>query len=166
MSTAPPLADLSRSDLRARIEDLYAEYVYTLDDGNIEDWPNFFTEDCLYKVVSRENHDRGLPLATMLCESKGYLLDRVRAVVETSSFAPRQLRHVVSSMRLTEVTSGTASVEANFAVFQTMADQETSVFMTGRYLDEIVLKEGQLLFAEKRCIYDTNLVPNSLIYPL
>jgi anthranilate 1,2-dioxygenase small subunit len=160
------LTSLTRADLRALLEDLFADYAFCLDDGNIAHWPDFFTDDCLYKIVSRENHERGLPLATMLCESKGYLLDRVRGVQETSMFAPRQLRHLISGIRIGDISDDAVELEANFVVFQTMADQETSVFMAGRYQDRLVLSGSALLFAEKTCIYDTNLVPNSLIYPL
>jgi salicylate 5-hydroxylase small subunit len=58
------------------------------------------------------------------------------------------------------------TVETNYAVFETFIDDLTRVFNVGRYLDRIVREEGQLKFAEKHCVYDSVLVPNSLIYPL
>ena len=33
-------------------------------------------------------------------------------------------------------------------------------------LDRIVRQEGRLLFAEKLCVYDSVVIPNSLIYPV
>jgi anthranilate 1,2-dioxygenase small subunit len=51
--------------LRLEIEELYTEYAHVLDDGELEQWPDFFTEDCLYQIVSRENRERALPLALM-----------------------------------------------------------------------------------------------------
>ena len=45
-------------------------------------------------------------------------------------------------------------------------DDLTRVFNVGRYLDRLVRDQGQLKFAEKHCVYDSVLVPNSLIYPL
>ena len=42
--------------------DLYARYVKCLDDATYASWPAFFTEQCLYRIQARENHDRGLPL--------------------------------------------------------------------------------------------------------
>jgi 3-phenylpropionate/cinnamic acid dioxygenase small subunit len=56
-------------ELRAEIQDLYDAYAEALDDGELERWPALFTEKCLYEVVPRENFDRGLPLAVILCES-------------------------------------------------------------------------------------------------
>src|SRR6185436_15212245 len=44
---------------------LYAEYAYAVDSGDWDLWPEFFVEDCRYRLVPRENHERGLPLATL-----------------------------------------------------------------------------------------------------
>jgi salicylate 5-hydroxylase small subunit len=46
---------------RFRINDLYAAYTKCLDSGRFTDWPDFFTDHCTYRMVSRENFDRGLP---------------------------------------------------------------------------------------------------------
>jgi hypothetical protein len=40
------------------------------------------------------------------------------------------------------------------------------VFNTGQYRDKLVVEDGRLKFREKLCIFDSLLVPNSLIYPL
>ena len=86
--------------LRLEIEDLYADYAACLDEGELERWPDFFVESGVYRVVSRENYDQDLPLATMLCEGRGMLRDRVHSIRETSMFAPRYLRHLVSAVRV------------------------------------------------------------------
>ena len=159
-------AGLTPSQIRLLVDELHADYAACLDAGDIDHWPDFFTEDCTYKVIARENHDRGLPLATILCESRGYLLDRVHAVKETSYYAPRSLRHLISGLRITARDDNSIEAEANYAVFRTLTDEETSVFNVGRYLDRIVAENGALKFAEKICVYDSVLIPNSLIYPI
>ena len=50
---------------------LYTDYAAALDAREVERWPDFFTEGCVYKLQSRENHDRGWPLATLAFESRG-----------------------------------------------------------------------------------------------
>jgi salicylate 5-hydroxylase small subunit len=40
------------------------------------------------------------------------------------------------------------------------------VFNAGRYLDRIVPVPDGLRFADKICIFDSELIPNSIIYPL
>src|SRR5215831_101876 len=86
--------------LRARLADLYCAYTDALDDGELERWPDFFTEECIYKVIPRINFERGLPLAAIYCESRAMLVDRVVALRETTLFAPRSVRHLTSAIRL------------------------------------------------------------------
>src|SRR5438552_1579988 len=106
--------------LRQEVEELYLDYAEAIDEGRIDEWPEFFVDDCLYKVVSRENFDRGLPLATMMCESKGMLKDRVHAIRQTLMYAPRYLRHYVSNIRIRAREPGQIGVGANYLVVQTL----------------------------------------------
>jgi len=152
--------------VRSEIEELLAEYAAVLDAMDLERWPEFFTEQCFYEIIPRENYDRGLPLAIMRCESKGMLRDRVVAIRDTMMYEPRYMRHILSAIRVTGESPAGIMVEANYAVFETPIDELTRVFNVGRYLDRIVREAGQLKFAEKHCVYDSVLVPNSLIYPL
>lgn len=153
-------------ELRLEIEDLYTAYAATLDNDDLDAWPDLFTEDCLYQVIPRDNFDRDLPLALIRCESRAMLRDRVTAVRETTMFEPRYVRHLISNIRVSPETDGVIEVQANYAVFETMTDAYTRVFNVGRYLDKLVREDGRLLFSEKRCVYDSVLVPNSIIYPI
>jgi len=154
------------SDLRDEIEDLYADYAACLDDGELERWPEFFTDDCLYQIVPRENYDRGLPLALLLCESKGMLQDRVAALRRASVYAPRSLRHIVSNTRVAQADGAVIRVRANYVVFQTLLDDVTRVFNAGRYLDALVREAGRLKFRERVCVSDTVVIPGSLVFPI
>jgi len=58
------------------IQQLYADYASAVDSGKWNLWPEFFTEQCIYKLQPRENHERGFPLATLTLTSKGMLKDR------------------------------------------------------------------------------------------
>ena len=152
--------------LRLEVEDLYAEYCAALDEGRYEDWAALFTEDCLYRIVPRDNHDRGLPLAIMHCESRAMLEDRVTAIRETSFYAPRMLRHIISGIRVELAQDGAIGGKANYLVLQTLAEQPTTLFNAGRYLDIIVRDGGRLRFQQRLCIFDSIVVPNSLIVPI
>lgn len=153
-------------ELRLAVEDLHAEYCAALDEGRYEDWAELFTEDCLYRIVPRDNHDRGLPLAIMHCESKGMLRDRIVAIRETSYYAPRALRHIVSGIRVAAEADGVLRGQANYLVLQTLPEQPTTLFNAGRYADVIVREAGLLRFKERLCIFDSIVVPNSLIVPV
>jgi 3-phenylpropionate/cinnamic acid dioxygenase small subunit len=152
--------------LRIEIDELYADYAHVLDDGDLERWPEFFLEDCLYEIVSRENHERGLPLALMRCESKAMLRDRLVTIRETQMFAPRSLRHLVSGFRIGNPSEERIQVVANYAVLQTLVDDDTRILSAGRYIDLLVRDGDMLKFRSRTCVYDTVLVPNSIIYPL
>jgi 3-phenylpropionate/cinnamic acid dioxygenase small subunit len=153
-------------ELRLAVEDLHSEYCAALDERRYEDWAALFTEDCLYRIVPRDNHERGLPLALMHCESRGMLLDRIVALRETSYYAPRTLRHMVSGIRVAAEADGVLRGQANYLVLQTLPEQPTTLFNAGRYLDVVVREAAGLRFRERLCVFDSILVPNSLIVPL
>ena len=153
-------------ELRLEIEDLYTAYAASLDDGDLDAWPEFFTEECLYQVIPRDNFDQSLPLALIRFESRAMLRDRVTAVRETTMFEPRYIRHLISNIRVSPKPDGVIDTQANYAVFETMTDSFTRVFNVGRYMDKLLRKDGRLLISEKRCVYDSVLVPNSIIYPI
>jgi 3-phenylpropionate/cinnamic acid dioxygenase small subunit len=157
---------MDRLHLRLEIDELNAAYAACLDDGPLEQWPEFFIDDCRYEVIPRENYERGLPLALMRCESKGMLADRVAALRRSSVYGPRALRHLIGGVRITAVTSDVVRAQANYAVLQTLPDEETTLFNAGRYLDCLVREQGTLKFRERLCVFDSVLVPGSLVYPL
>ncbi|MDE1949194.1 MAG: aromatic-ring-hydroxylating dioxygenase subunit beta [Burkholderiales bacterium] len=148
------------------LSQLYADYASAVDSGNWDLWPEFFTDDCVYRLQPRENHERGFPLATLSFTSKGMLKDRVYGIRETLFHDPYYQRHVVGSPLLRSVEDGRLQVEANYAVFRTKLSDASTVFNVGRYLDVVVRTPEGLKFASRECIYDSEMIPNSIIYPI
>ncbi len=56
--------------------------------------------------------------------------------------------------------------ESNYAVFRTKLSELTTVFNVGRYLDTVVRTDAGWRFAARLCIYDSEMIPNSIIYPI
>ncbi len=152
--------------LRLEIDDLQARYSACVDSGKLEDWPDFFIDDCIYRLIPRENYDRGLPLATLSFESKGMLRDRVYAATQTLFHQPYYQRHIVGGLRILGEEGGAVRCEANYLVIRTKLSELSEVFNTGRYLDKIVRVDGELKFAERLCIFDSELIANSIIDPI
>src|SRR4051812_16125236 len=153
--------------LEAEINRLNADYASALDEGRFDDWPEFFLDDAIYKVQARENHDRELPLALIALESKGMMKDRVYGVTQTIYHAPYYMRHVVGPARVLGAEQGRVRAQSNYAVFRTRPGDASEVYDVGRYIDEIVrTKNGSLKFASRLCVYDSEMVLNSLIYPI
>ncbi len=157
--------ELSFQDWLA-LNQLYADYAAAVDSGQWNLWPEFFTDDCVYRLQPRENFERGFPLATLAFTSKGMLKDRVYGITETIFHDPYYQRHVVGTPVIRQVADGRIESEANYAVFRTKLSQESSVFNVGRYIDVVVRTPQGLKFASRQCIYDSEMIPNSIIYPI
>lgn len=145
---------------------LYASYAKTLDEGDWDSWPEYFVEACSYKLQPRENYDQGLPLATLSFESVGMLRDRVYGIRETLFHDPYYQRHIIGVPVIHEVTGEHIMTEANYVVMRTKRDQLSEVFNVGRYIDTIVRTENGLRFKSKLCVFDSEMIPNSIIYPI
>ena len=152
--------------LRLEVEDLYARYIACLDQRRYDEWPEFFTEECVYKLQPRENFDRGLPLCTLAFESKGMLKDRVYGITQTLFHQPYYQRHLVSGLAIAAVEDGAIAAEANYLVIRTRKNEPSEVFNCGRYFDRVVREAGALKFREKLAVFDSELIPNSIIYPI
>jgi len=153
--------------LQFEIEDLYSRYGALLDDGPLREWPDLFAEQCLYLLIPRDNYDRGLPLAIIRCESRAMLTDRIRAAQETIMHEPRYLRHQITNLRVTNVAGAHIEAIAHFSVMEVLPDELPRILAVGRYIDVIQRRsDGALEFSEKRCVYDSVLVPNTIVYPL
>ncbi len=148
------------------LSQLYADYASAVDSGNWDIWPEFFTDDCIYRLQPRENHERGFPLATLSFSSKSMLKDRVYGIKETLFHDPYYQHHIVGMPVLREATEGRWRYEANYAVFHTKLSDATTVFYLGRSLDLVVRTPAGLKFAPRECIYDSEMIPNSIIYTI
>lgn len=145
---------------------LYAQYAAAVDSNDWDKWIDLFVEDCDYRVQPRENHERGLPLATLALLSRGMLRDRAYGIKETLFHDPYYQRHVTSAPLVEKVADGVIVSQANYAVFRTKLSQETTVFNVGRYLDRVRITADGLRFEQRHCIYDSEMIQNSLIYPI
>ena len=145
---------------------LYTDYAAALDARELERWPGFFTEDCIYKLQSRENHERGWPLATLAFESRGMLQDRVYAAKDTLFHDPYHQRHIVGLPRLLARTAKGWRCEASLLVMRTRRDCLPEVLFVGRTLDHVVQTPEGLRLAERLCIFDNDLLPNSIVDPI
>jgi len=150
-----------------RLHRLYSDYARVLDDGPLGGWPDLFTEESLYLVIPRDNFDKGLPMAIMRCESRGMLQDRVHAVENTIMHEPRYLRHFITNITATLGDGNAINAVANYQVIEVVEGDLPKILSVGRYIDLISAPaEGQMRFVEKRVIYDSVLVPNTIVYPL
>lgn len=152
--------------LLAQIDQFNSAYGHAIDDDELERWPEFFADDCLYQVIARENVDDGLPGAVIYCDSRGMLVDRIVALRQANIFPEHYSRHVIGGAMIVAADEHEVRAQASYVVFQTRSDGETKLYNAGKYVDRFVRTEGGLLLASRSCIYDTHRIATLLVTPI
>jgi 3-phenylpropionate/cinnamic acid dioxygenase small subunit len=158
--------DPSAVSLQPQVAQLNAEYARAIDDDRLEDWPEFFAEECLYTITSADNHQQGLPAGLMYADSKGMLRDRVAALREANIYERQTYRHVIGQSAVLGKSASGVSTETPFLVVRIMRDGRMDLFATGRYLDAVVEEAGRLRFRERLVVCDSSRVDTLLAIPL
>jgi len=147
------------------IENLHSRYAHALDDDRLEEWPNFFTENGVYRIATAENEERGLPIPVLYAEGRPMLRDRVASLRNANIYEPQRYRHMVSSVLMEKLDEKKIKSVANFLVVRIMQDGGALLFASGRYLDRIVLAP-QPLYEERVVICDSRRFDTLLAIPL
>jgi anthranilate 1,2-dioxygenase small subunit len=151
---------------RFEIEDLYTDYAACLDSDALEHWPDFFTEDCAYRITSAENYEAGLPLGLIYATSRKMLVDRVSALRDANIYEPQRYRHLISGIRIEQESADGIGVSADFLVVRTMQDGGMTMFAVGRYLDRLRRGDAGWRFARKIVVLDSRQIDTLLAIPL
>jgi anthranilate 1,2-dioxygenase small subunit len=151
---------------RLELEQLYTDYAHCLDADELERWPDFFTDDCFYRITSAENYEAGMPLGLIHATSRNMLKDRVSALREANIYEPQRYRHLVSSMKIGEELGETLDLVANFIVVRTMQEGDMTLFAAGRYVDQVKHANGTWKFARKTVVLDSRQIDTLLAIPL
>ena len=151
---------------RLQLEALYTDYVHCLDADELERWPDFFTDDCFYRITSAENYEAGMPLGLIHATSRNMLTDRVSALRQANIYEPQRYRHLVSSIRIVEDREEVLVVVANLLVVRTMQEGDMTIFAAGRYIDQVRRQEGVWKFARKTVVLDSRQIDTLLAIPI
>jgi anthranilate 1,2-dioxygenase small subunit len=145
---------------------LQEHYVSVIDADSLEEWPDLFTEDCVYEIVPKENADLGLPIGIMHCFGRPMLRDRIVSLRNANVFEKHSYRHLTSGLEFKPVGPDTVDMQSNYVVIQTLTDGESRVYQAGRYFDRVVRTAKGWLYQSKRAIYDTSRVQTLLVTPV
>jgi anthranilate 1,2-dioxygenase small subunit len=151
---------------RLELDALYADYAHCLDNDALEDWPEFFTDDCRYRIISAENFEAGLPIGLVYASSKAMLADRVLALRKANIYEPQRYRHLISAIKIGAEEASGLSVVANLMVVRIMQDGAMSLFVAGRYVDRLVRGDNSWKFARKDVVLDSRQIDTLLAIPL
>ena len=153
-------------ELQFRVQDLQARYADCLDEGRFEEWPDFFTPDCIYKIISWENFDQRLPLGVIDCDSQAMLRDRISALRDANIYEEHRYRHILSATLIDGEDADGIRARTPYHVTRIMRDGATMTFSTGCYRDRIVRAGDALRFAEKLVVFDGRGIDTLLVIPL
>jgi anthranilate 1,2-dioxygenase small subunit len=142
-----------------------------IDDDRLEDWPDFFTEDAVYRIMPRENLEANRPIAIIYCRGIGMLRDRVLAIRKASVFGPQCCRHVLSTTTLEDIHGGAIRASTPFLVVRTKLDSiergTSEMFAAGEYRDVLEFQsDDSLKLRERIVVLDTSLIATQLVMPL
>jgi 3-phenylpropionate/cinnamic acid dioxygenase small subunit len=149
-----------------RIAELNAAYAATIDADRLESWPDFFVDNCLYKITSAENHRRGYSAGIVYADSRAMLRDRVTALRTANIYERQSYRHIVGLPVLGTIGADGIAAETPFLVVRIMRDGRTDLFATGVYIDRLRDEESSLRFAERIVVCDSSHFDTLLAIPL
>jgi 3-phenylpropionate/cinnamic acid dioxygenase small subunit len=149
-----------------RLAALNASYAAVIDADRLEEWPNFFVEQCLYKITTADNFRRGYAAGMVYADSRAMLIDRVSALRQANIYERQMYRHIVGLPVIGPHEAGVMVAETPFLVVRTMRDGRMDLFAAGRYLDRVRDEAGGLRFAERIVVCDSQRFDTLLAIPL
>ena len=152
--------------VRLEVQEILDAYISAIDEDRLEDWPAFFTEECLYEIIPKENEDARLPVGVMRCENRRMIRDRVISLRNANIFSPATYRHFLSGLTIKKAETDSVEFSCNYVVIRSNQAGQSFVYQTGRYHDRIVREEQAWRFAQKRAVFDTSRVQTLLAIPV
>ena len=141
-------------------------YARCIDNGDLEAWPDFFDENCTYKITTADNHTQGLQAGVIFANSKGMLRDRVASLREANIYERHAYRHFLGQPWILSEEDDEVRSETSFFVARIMRDGATDVYATGRYIDVYRLNDGVPKLRERIVVCDSSRFDTLLALPL
>lgn len=143
-----------------------ADYARCIDDNRLEEWPDFFEENCLYRITSATSHREGYEASVVFANSRGMLTDRISALREANIYERQAYRHLLGMPSLLGETPKGVRTETSFMVARIMQDGTTDLYATGRYLDVWNTRGDTPKLIERIVVCDSSRFDTLLALPL
>ena len=152
------------AELVLLVASLNSRYAAVIDADRLEEWPDFFVEQCLYKITSADNLRDGHPAGIVYADSRAMLADRVLALRKANIYERQRYRHITAMPVILDETGGEIRTETPFVVIRTMRDGRMDLFATGVYQDRI--DREKLRFRERVVVCDSSRFDTLVAIPL
>jgi anthranilate 1,2-dioxygenase small subunit len=153
-------------DVISLINHAQGAYVRCIDNGALEAWPDFFEENCIYKITTADNYAQGLEAGVIFANSRGMLIDRVASLREANVYERHVYRHFLGRPWILSQDAAEVRSETSFFVARIMRDGTTDIYATGRYMDVYRLNGGTPKLRERIVVCDSSRFDTLLALPL
>lgn len=143
-----------------------ARYARAIDDGDSTTWPDFFVDDCFYKVTTADNHAQNLEAGLMWLDSKAMLRDRIVSLLEANVYERHSYRHILGQAIVSEIEGDEVESETSFMVARITREGPTDLFATGRYLDRYRVSDTEAKLVRRVVVLDSGHIDTLLGFPL
>jgi anthranilate 1,2-dioxygenase small subunit len=150
-------------DLLTRAQTAYARCI---DSGDLEAWPDFFEDKCLYKITTADNHRQGLEAGLVFANSRAMLVDRITSLREANVYEQHSYRHILGQPWILSEDAEAVRSETSFLVVRIMRDGTTDVYASGVYLDRYALAGPSPKLTERIVVCDSSRFDTLLALPL
>jgi anthranilate 1,2-dioxygenase small subunit len=154
------------NDIAGLINHAQNAYARCIDSGNLEAWPDFFEEDCVYRITTADNHVQGLEAGLIFANSRGMLIDRVASLREANIYERHVYRHFLGQPWIVSQNANEVRSETSFFVARIMRDGTTDVYATGQYIDTYALTGAEPKLRERIVVCDSSRFDTLLALPL
>ena len=155
-----------RHRLLALISMVQARYAREIDDGDCTAWPDFFADDCFYKITTADNHSQNLEAGLMWMDSKGMLHDRILSLLEANVYERHSYRHILGQPHIGDVEGDELDSETPFMVARITREGPTDLFATGRYIDRYRVTDDDAKLVKRIVVLDSGYIDTLLGFPL
>jgi anthranilate 1,2-dioxygenase small subunit len=153
-------------DIISLINHAQSAYARCIDNGALEAWPDFFEENCIYKITTADNFTQGLEAGVVFANSRGMLIDRVASLREANVYERHVYRHFLGQPWILSRDAAEVRSETSFFVTRIMRDGTTDIYATGRYMDVYRLNSGTPKLRERIVVCDSSRFDTLLALPL
>ena len=157
---------MSTDAQKMRITEFLYDYVQYLDDDRLEEWPDFFLDNCKYIITTDRNHRQGLEAGIIWADSRDMLRDRVSSLREANIYEPHKYRHILNQPFILNEEEGEVQSETSFLVIRVMQDGPMDVFAAGRYVDRYKINGEDVKLKERVVVCDSSHFDTLLAIPL
>lgn len=155
-----------RQQLITVISMVQARYAREIDDGDCTAWPDFFVDDCFYKVTTADNYAQNLEAGLMWMDSKNMLRDRILSLLEANVYERHSYRHLLGQPYITDIEGDELDSETSFMVARITREGPTDLFATGRYVDRYRLTDEDAKLVKRIVVLDSGYIDTLLGFPL